>query len=119
MAEEPRTPTCEHGLTVFAEHTTKHWEPEFASYLYWKFVRISASHNASMLAKLSSAYIDYKRERTGSRCITDRNISAVEFAYIHNRRLELQNIRPRQRKSVTLFLDASAKAATKFAIRSY
>ena len=115
MAEEPRTPTCEHGLTVFAEHTTKFWEPEFASYLYWKFLRISASHNASMLAKLKKAYTDYKRERGGSRCISYRKISPVEFAYIHNRRLELQNIHPKQRRSVTLLLEASEKSATKFA----
>ena len=100
MAEGPHTPLlAQQVLEVFSDHTRQHWEQEFTSYLYWKFRRVCRYRADRISGILQSAYIDYKDRKTGSRCISDRNISKEEFAYIHSRRLELKGIRPRQRRA--------------------
>ena len=97
MAEGPHTPLAQ-VFAVFSDHTQEHWEPEFASYLYWKFVCVSAYRDGNIRGIFQRAYVDYKRDRGLGRFVGYRDITAAEFAYIHSRRLELQGIRPRQRR---------------------
>ena len=96
---KPRTSLLtEQVLQVFSDHTRQHWEDEYSSYLYWKFRSVSAYSPDSYTGSLQSAYIDYKRDRGLSRCISDRNITDKEKAYIHNVICWNKGINPKQRR---------------------
>ena len=98
MAEGPHTLLAE-VFAVFSQHTRQHWEPEYASYLFWKFKSVSAYRDEDISGILQRAYIDYKRDRGLGRIISDRDITYEERSYIHHRLCEKKGIRPKQRRA--------------------
>ena len=95
----PETPLLtQQVLEVFSDHTRQHWESEYTSYLYWKFRSVGAYRADGYTGILQSAFIDYKDRKTGCRGISDRDMIAEEFAYIHSHKCWNRGINPKQRR---------------------
>ena len=101
MAERPHT-LLEQAFAVFSAHAGVHWEAEYSSYLYWKCNAATPYRNEGIIGILHRAYVDYKGHRSLSRSNSGRDIAAIEKAYINRSRLELRDIRPRQRRQPKL-----------------